>query len=137
MKKFYAASRFKPYNTAWLLSLLNAESAVDFTPFFKEWVYGRGWPKLASTWSYDGARRVIRLRVRQTQDVARYGTYTLSGPLALKYAFDDADAATASCTGEVTFTGGALESTVDIPCAQAPTTMSQPFTRDLLVELVP
>lgn len=137
MKKFYAASRFKPYSTAQLLSLLNAESSVDFTPFFKEWVYGRGWPKLASTWSYDKARRVIRLTVRQTQDVARYGSYTFSGPLALKYAFDDADAATASCTGEVTFTGGALEATVDIPCAQAPTTMSQPFTRDLLVELVP
>ncbi|WPB75146.1 M1 family aminopeptidase [Archangium violaceum] len=137
MKRFYAATRFKPYSTTQLLALLNAESAVDFTPFFKEWVYGKGWPKLASTWSYDSARRVIRLTVRQTQDVARYGSYTFSGPLALKYVFDDADAATASCTGEVTFTGGALESTVDIPCARAPTTMSQPFTRDLLVELVP
>ncbi|KFA86741.1 M1 family metallopeptidase [Archangium violaceum] len=137
MKRFYAATRFKPYSTTQLLALLNAESAVDFTPFFKEWVYGRGWPKLASTWSYDSARRVIRLTVRQTQDVARYGSYTFSGPLALKYVFDDADAATASCTGEVTFTGGALESTVDIPCARAPTTMSQPFSRDLLVELAP
>ncbi|WP_375771168.1 hypothetical protein NR798_09795 [Archangium gephyra] len=137
MKKFYAATRFQPYSTAQLLSLLNAEGTVDFTSFFKEWVYGRGWPKLASTWSYDGARQVIRLTVRQTQDVARYGTYTFNGPLALTYAFDDTDAATAPCTGEVTFTGGALESTVDIPCAQAPTTMSQPFTRDLLVELVP
>ncbi|OJT23767.1 hypothetical protein BO221_17490 [Archangium sp. Cb G35] len=137
MKRFYAATRFKPYSTTQLITLLNAESAVDFTPFFKEWVYGRGWPKLTSTWSYDSARRVIRLTVRQTQDVARYGSYTFNGPLALKYVFDDADAATASCTGEVTFTGGALESTVDIPCARAPTTMSQPFTRDLLVEIVP
>ncbi len=75
--------------------------------------------------------------VRQTQDVARYGTYTFSGPMALKYAFDDQDAATATCAGEVTFTGGAPASTVDIPCAYAPTTMSQPFTQDLLVELVP
>ena len=69
--------------------------------------------------------------------VARQPSYTeLEAGLA-EYAFDDADAATAPCTGVVTFTGGALESTVDIPCAQAPTTMSQPFTRDLLVETVP
>jgi aminopeptidase N len=137
MKKFYAATRFKPYSTAQLISLLNAEGRGDFTPFFQEWVYGRGWPKLASTWTYDEARGVIRLTVRQTQDVARYGTYTFSGPMALPYAFDDSDAATATCTGEVTFTGGALESTVEVPCAYAPSTMSQPFTRNLLIELVP
>lgn len=75
--------------------------------------------------------------MRQTQDVARYGTYTFSGPLALEYVFDDGDAATAPCSGEVSFTGGALESTVAIPCARAPTTMSQPFTRNMLVELDP
>ena len=42
-------------------------SGDDLTPFFQQWLYRGGVPRLAGTWSWDGSARTVTIDLRQTQ----------------------------------------------------------------------
>jgi aminopeptidase N len=135
VKAFYDATRFKKYDTNLLLSTVNSVSGADYTQFFQEWVYQRGWPILEAGWSYNPGSKQISLFVNQVQDPA-WGAYTFSGSSALTYDFDDAnDPTKPTCHVTVTFTGGTTTTSGTGTCPYAPTTMSTPFTSRFLVQV--
>jgi len=134
VKAFYDASRFKKYDTQLLLKTVNDVSGSDYTQFFHEWVYQRGWPVITTSWSYDALKQEITVTADQVQDPA-WGTYTFTGASALEYAFDDADDATPTCTVSVAFATGSKTATATGTCAYAPATMATPFTSKYLIEL--
>jgi aminopeptidase N len=134
VKAFYDASRFKKYDTDLLLSTVNSVSGADYTQFFQEWVYQRGWPVLSGGWFYNTGSKQITLSVDQVQPPA-WGTYTFAGKSALTYDFDDNDPMTPTCHVTITFTGGAATALGKGSCPYMPTTMSTPFTSRFLVQV--
>lgn len=134
-RDFYEEHRFARYYTVSMLDVLEATVGGDFSGFFDEWVYGKGWPQVKTTWSYDAATEKIAVEAEQVQDAA-FGVYTLAGKRALAYSFDDGDAATPACTGTLSFTGGATSAALEIDCPAAPTGFTIPSAADIFVELV-
>ena len=137
LRAIYEAHRFAPYTTDSVLAVLNATSGQDFTQFFDEWVYMPGWPQVQATWVYNDVTKQVELNVEQVQDILTYGTYTLTGPLALDFVFDDGDPVTPACALSVEFPTG--ETLVDAvtDCADPPTGFTVPSQANLLVELLP
>jgi aminopeptidase N len=134
VKAFYDATRFKKYDTQLLLKTVNSVSGADYTQFFHEWVYQRGWPVITTSWTYDAAKQEISVTANQVQDPA-WGTYTFTGASALEYDFDDTDKSTPTCKVSISFTGGATTATAKGTCAYAPAKMSTPFTSQYLIQL--
>ena len=137
LRGLYEAHRFARYDTESALAVLEASSGQEFDEFFAEWVYTPGWPQVQATWSYDAMTKQVALSVEQVQDIGLWGTYTLTGPHALRFVFDDADPMTAACEGVVEFPTGETLAELVIDCPQAPVGFTVPSLTDLLVELIP
>jgi aminopeptidase N len=50
-------------------------AGVDLQPFFQQWLYAGGNPRLEGWWEYDASARAVRIELNQTQEVGP--TYTL------------------------------------------------------------
>jgi aminopeptidase N len=138
IKKFYEASRFKPYDTALFLTKLNEVSGEDYTAFVDQWLNQKGWPQLAIEWNtFDGdpaGTYDFVVDVYQTQQ-ADWGTYGL----ALAFVADGAPAGTPPCVVTANFDAadalGVVQEAEITDCPYHPTGLSMPFTNDLFVEV--
>src|SRR5690606_3958831 len=101
VRAFYEEHRFARYYTTSALQTLNDVAGADFTAFFDEWIHGKGWPQVETTWEYDAGAKVVKVTAAQVQDPAEFGVYTLAGARALEYSFDDGDAMTPACVGKL------------------------------------
>lgn len=137
LRDLYAAHRFAAYTTDSALAALNASTGADLGQFFAEWIHQPGWPQVHATWSYDAVEKQVALTVEQVQDLDVLGAYTLEGPLALEFVFDDGDPMTPTCDVTAAFPTGTTKLDVAVACPQAPTGFTVPSLADVLVELVP
>lgn len=137
LRALYEEHRFARYDTDSALAALEASSGQEFDEFFAEWVYTPGWPQVQATWAYDAVEKKVALAVEQVQDIGLWGTYTLTGPHALRFVFDDEDPMTAACEGVVEFPTGETLVELAIDCPQEPVGFTVPSLADLLVQLIP
>lgn len=50
---------------------LSEASGINLHPWFEQWIYKPGHPVIDWNWSYDSARKMVVVHVRQTQDTSR------------------------------------------------------------------
>jgi len=50
---------------------LSEASGINLHPWFEQWIYKPGHPVIDWNWSYDAARKMVVVHVRQTQDTSR------------------------------------------------------------------
>jgi aminopeptidase N len=76
LKSYLTKYAYGNATTDSLLKTLNDFTGRDFTPFFNQWVYGKGWPQIDvfTARQPEGFKRLrVELRQRQLDD---YGVYT-------------------------------------------------------------
>lgn len=137
LRALYEQHRFKPYTTESTLAVLEETSGEDFGQFFDEWVYMPGWPQLDVNWAYDANAKQVTFSVEQVQDVVKFGTYTLEGPLDLDFVFDDGDPMTPTCDVSVAFATGETLVQTAVDCPLEPTTFTIASLKDVLAEQMP
>lgn len=71
LHRYLTRHQFSNVETNDLCEDLSEASGVNLHPWFEQWVLKPGHPVIDWSWSYDAARRVAVVRVRQTQDTAR------------------------------------------------------------------
>jgi aminopeptidase N len=136
LRDFTEESYFRAYDTESVLAALEEYSGHDLRRFFDEWVYQRGWPRVEVTSAFDASAGTATVSAQQVQNVADYGTYSLTGNLALRFELDDEDPATPSCPVTIELVDGDLEESVTIACAHEPTEIRATNGDDLLVEIL-
>jgi aminopeptidase N len=67
IRNYYAKYNGSNANTDDLCTILEQASGKDLKPFFKEWLYTAGHPKLAINWKYDAVKGVVNVMVEQQQ----------------------------------------------------------------------
>ena len=67
IRNYYAKYNGSNANTDDLCTIMEQASGKDLKPFFKEWLYTAGHPKLAINWKYDAAKGVVNVMVEQQQ----------------------------------------------------------------------
>lgn len=50
---------------------LSEASGINLHPWFEQWIYKPGHPVVDWSWSYDAARKLVAVHVRQTQDTSK------------------------------------------------------------------
>lgn len=48
-------------------TVLEQHSHLNLTRFFDQWIYGRGYPKLKGTYEFDATKKIVSLKLEQTQ----------------------------------------------------------------------
>lgn len=92
LRSFLDSSKYGNFTTAKLLESFNAHTGKDFTWFFDEWIYRKGYPMLrinarGGEPDNDGGRTVNAIILEQTQDTT-WGFYTRL-PVRIKLEFTD------------------------------------------------
>lgn len=74
--------------TADFINVVNSTTQNDYSWFFNQWIYGKGWLKIVYETTYDDNSKNFALSVAQVQDNS-WPTYKF--PLELKFYFDNRD----------------------------------------------
>ncbi len=67
IRTYYERFRNATASTSDFREAMEAVSGDDLTPFFQQWLYRGGVPRLAGVWSWDGSARTVTIDLRQTQ----------------------------------------------------------------------
>ena len=67
LKLYLQVNRGKNVETADFVKAVEETAYADLQPFFNQWIYGAGAPKLDVSYSYDSQHHQVLLSVRQTQ----------------------------------------------------------------------
>ena len=71
IRDYYARYRDRNATTADFRQAMERASGLDLTPYFSQWLYRGGVPRLEGTWHWDGARVTVELRQTQAGDPFR------------------------------------------------------------------
>lgn len=77
LKLYLERNRFKSAEVHDLRLAFEEVSGEDLNWFFNEWYYAKGHPLLDIEKNYDAFAKIIRLKVKQTQDLDEWPLYTL------------------------------------------------------------
>ena len=69
IQKFYARYRNSNALTGDFRQVMEEVSGNDLKPFFQQWLFRGGHPKLRVVWNYDGTAKILNLAIHQSQDV--------------------------------------------------------------------
>lgn len=72
LKHYLEANRGKNVMTSDLSRAIEEATHTNVDPFFRQWLYGAGAPKLDISYTYDDAKKSVALTVKQTQKVEGY-----------------------------------------------------------------
>lgn len=72
IREYYATYFNANASTADFRRVMERASGRDLGPFFDQWLYRGGVPRLAGTWRYDASAKAIVVDVRQTQSGATF-----------------------------------------------------------------
>jgi aminopeptidase N len=70
MKNYYHDFAGKNADTEDFQQVVEKTSGRSFAPFFKQWLYTPGHPKLNTSWKYDSIQKKVVLQFLQLQDLA-------------------------------------------------------------------
>jgi len=68
IRAYYAQYAGKNANTEDLQKVFENISGQNLSPFFKQWLYTPGQPKLAIEWKYDAAKKAVNITIEQEQN---------------------------------------------------------------------
>ncbi|AIE86588.1 M1 family aminopeptidase [Fimbriimonas ginsengisoli] len=71
LHQYLARHQFSNVESNDLCEDLSEASGVNLHPWFDQWIYKPGHPVIDWSWSYDAARKLAIVHVRQTQDTSR------------------------------------------------------------------
>ena len=71
IRDYYARYRDRNATTADFRQAMERASGLDLAPYFSQWLYRGGVPRLEGTWHWDGARVTVELRQTQAGDPFR------------------------------------------------------------------
>jgi aminopeptidase N len=78
LKHYLEANRGRNVVTADLAKAFEQATHTNVDQFMNEWVYGAGAPEFDLSYTYDSAKKLVRLNVKQTQTVeGRVGIFTV------------------------------------------------------------
>ena len=67
LRHFLQKHRYQNVSSADLVRAIEESTGRNADPFFDQWIYGAGAPKLTLSYTWDGAARQVKLSVKQTQ----------------------------------------------------------------------
>lgn len=67
IREYYARYRDATASTADFRAVMERAAGRDLGPFFQQWLYRGGIPRLEATWAWDAAARQVVLDMKQTQ----------------------------------------------------------------------
>jgi aminopeptidase N len=137
LRHFTRTRYFRKYDTPTALAALNEYTGRDFTNFFDEWVYARGYPQIVVEPRYDAATGTVTVDARQIQTISIGTTFELTGNLAVEVELDDTDPATPACAATLEFADGAVTSSTSVPCTFAPTVVRHANIDEILAVVTP
>jgi aminopeptidase N len=103
-------------------------SGIDLHAWFAQWVFKPGHPIIDWSWSYDAAKSVVNLHVRQTQDTS-LGTPIYDIPTL-------ADVVTTSGVSRAKIHLNAADQTLDIPVNSVPKTVVLDPEHDFVRQII-
>ena len=71
LNRYLTRHQFSNVESNDLCEDLSEASGINLHPWFEQWIYKPGHPIIDWSWTYDAARKVAVVHVRQTQDTAR------------------------------------------------------------------
>jgi aminopeptidase N len=72
IRDYYARHRDRTATTTDFRQAMERASGRDLRPFFQQWLYGGGVPKLDGSWRWDATAREVVIELRQTQPGAAF-----------------------------------------------------------------
>ena len=67
IREYYARHRDRNASTADFRMAMERASGLDLAPYFQQWLYRGGIPRLDGTWQWDASTRQVVVELRQTQ----------------------------------------------------------------------
>lgn len=67
IRTYYQRFKDASASTSEFREVMEQASGQDLSPFFTQWLYRGGVPRLAGTWAWDPAAKTVTLELRQTQ----------------------------------------------------------------------
>ncbi|MBC8110183.1 MAG: M1 family metallopeptidase [Verrucomicrobia bacterium] len=64
---YYQTYQFSNADTEDFRKVVEKVSGRDFSVFFRQWLYGTGYPKVSGTWEYDEKNKKVVLKLKQIQ----------------------------------------------------------------------
>jgi aminopeptidase N len=112
LKHYLEVNRGKNVVTADLAKAIEEETHTNVDQFFSQWVYGAGAPKFDLSYSYDGAKHQVTVKVKQIQKIEkRIGLFNIP---------TDVEVTTAAGTKDYPITVSKAEEAFALPADSAP-----------------